>query len=138
MKRALIYLLLIGFLSVVSSCDSLELIDEFIPSEINIPEGEVVTIPAEGGSFEVYSLTFDKYGKRLDLSFNYIRGWRSYGDYDYHENEIYKVTYNRVTKIAKVEVFPNETGEDRRINMWFCPGGPEYSGYPTEVLQYGK
>ena len=96
MKRALIYLLLIGFLSVVSSCDSLELIDEFKPFKINIPEETTVTVPVEGSSFEVYALTVDKNGERLGLSINNMGDPWSYGDYDYYENELCKITYNRI------------------------------------------
>ena len=138
MKRALIYLLLIGFLSVVSSCDSLELIDEFKPFKINIPEETTVTVPVEGSSFEVYALTVDKNGERLGLSINNMGDPWSYGDYVYYENELCKITYNRITRIAKVEVYCNETGKDRTFYMDFCPCGPVYSGYSTKVLQYGK
>lgn len=115
MKRVLIYLLLIGFLSVVSSCDSLELIDEFKPFKINIPEETTVTVPVEGSSFEVYALTVDKNGERLGLSINNMGDPWSYGDYDYYENELCKITYNELLaslkwkciamKLGRIELF---------------------------------
>ena len=139
MKRILNYIMLVGLLSVVSSCDnSLELCDKFKPYKINIPEETTVTVPVEGSSFEVYALTVDKNGERLGLSINNMGDPWSYGDYDYYENELCKITYNRITRIAKVEVYCNETGKDRTFYMDFCPCGPVYSGYSTTVLQYGK
>ena len=139
MKRVLIYLLFIGFLSVVLSCDnSLELGEKFKPYKINIPEETTVTVPVEGSSFDVFALTVDENGTRLGLSINNMGEPWSYGDYDYYENELCKITYNRITRIAKVEVYCNETGKDRTFYMDFCPCGPVYSGYSTKVLQYGK
>ena len=99
---------------------------------------EIIDNPKICKFFEVYALTVDKNGERLGLSINNMGDPWSYGDYDYYENELCKITYNRITRIAKVEVYCNETGKDRTFYMDFCPCGPVYSGYSTKVLQYGK
>ena len=134
MKKILFLgIVLVSIIALFASCDDDDNY-EFKQFKINIMENEVVNVAPQGGSFEVFALTKDKKGNAEHLTIE-GKGKYSSGDYDYLERDDYKITYNRITRHATIEVYANNTGEKRDLFIDVTPKGPVYVGYLIHVAQ---
>lgn len=119
------YIILVGFILLsICSCRNEPELPHIHKFNLNIPDGDTITMSPDGGLLQINAITKDKDGEPDRIFFIGYGGNNNFQQaqtYFWETNEI-KWDYKRVEKTAKLEIKPNDTGETRKFLFMFSGG----------------